>query len=54
MKFLWYEDMKKNLGSVIKDVALFLECHLTNEKVKYVPLQRKRQCFKDSGCYNRW
>ena len=33
MKILWYEDMKKDLISVIKDVAKFIGYHMTELKV---------------------
>ena len=32
MLFLFYEDMKRDLGSVIDQVAKFLDCSLTQEK----------------------
>ena len=33
MKILWFEDMKKDLISVIKDVANFIGYHMTELKV---------------------
>ena len=33
MKIMWFEDMKKDLISVIKDVAKFIGYHMTELKV---------------------
>ena len=33
MKLMWYEDMKKDLIAIIKDVAKFIGYHLTELKV---------------------
>ncbi len=33
MKILWYEDMKKDLIAVIRDVAKFLGKHLTKYRI---------------------
>ena len=33
MKFLWFEDMTKDIASAIQDVAQFLGYHLTQYKV---------------------
>ena len=34
MKFLWYEDMKKNLVPIIKNLTSFLGYEMTNAKIK--------------------
>ena len=33
MKFIWFEDMKNNLISTIRDVSTFLNIHLTELKI---------------------
>ena len=52
MLFLFYEDMKRDLGSVIDQVAQFLECKLSKEKKEHLIEHLDIKNFRNNPAVN--
>ena len=51
--FIWFEDMKKDLRSVIKKVCNFLDCSLTKEEMERLLNHLDFKNFKNNPAVNR-
>ena len=48
MKFYWYEDMKKNLAPIIKDISNFLNHDLCDRKVNLLKTHLQFSNFREN------
>ena len=46
LKIVWFEEMKKDLIAVIREMSSFLGYHLTEPKVNYVIIPDENTCYQ--------